>query len=228
LAALTLGGISIQQAKALPVLSVTPSTVAAQLNELVSLDIVVSGVGDYVIPSVGGFDIEVGFDPTVFTFQHATFGTGLNFGVLGSFADVFESTSSVELLEVSFESELDLDMLQPDTFKLFSLSFLANAVGVSPFKVNVLSITNGTGLEEIALAEVTSGTGRVFEQPPITVPEPSPLAIISIALFCTIKMRRKKLSSRSSSFTFGVLGRSSDRTRTYGVPMRLATIRGKV
>lgn len=94
-------------------------------GESVSVDIVVSGLGNFSPDSLGAFDVSVAYDPVVFAFSGYTFGAFL--GDLGSAesldASAGDSGGSVNIAQVSLLADADLHALQPGEFALATLDF---------------------------------------------------------------------------------------------------------
>jgi hypothetical protein len=106
-------------------LSLQPDTTFAANGDSMSLDLVVSGLGDFSPNSLGSFDVSVGFDPAVLAFTGYDLNSFLgDLGVPESF-DVSGGASggTVNVAQVSLLSTPDLDALQPGEFILASLNF---------------------------------------------------------------------------------------------------------
>lgn len=115
-------------------LSLQPDETFAANGDSVSLDLIVSGLGDFGPSSLGTFDISVAFDASALSFTGYSLSSFL--GDLGLEAlDVSggDGGGSVNVSEVSLLDALDLDALQPSEFILASLSFdvIDLAVGAS-------------------------------------------------------------------------------------------------
>lgn len=138
-------------------LSVQPDTTFAANGDLVSLDIVVSGLGNFGPDSLGAFDVSMAYDATVLSFS----GYSLNnlLGDLGGQAidsSAGDLGGSVNIAEVSLLAAAMLDALQPDEFILASLNFdvLDLAIGAT----TELSILPGAVLSS-AFGQPLSVTG---------------------------------------------------------------------
>ena len=117
-------------------LSLVPSSATASIGELVAVDAIVSGLGSGLPPSVGAFDLDVAFAPEVFEPVGITFGPFLGdpllFEAFTSFD--FGTPAIVDFAEVSLLAAADLDALQPSTFSLATLMFIAISDGQSTFR----------------------------------------------------------------------------------------------
>ena len=99
----------------------------------VSLNLVVSGLGNP--PSVGSFDITVGFDPALLTPVSVDFGSSLgNIGALEALTDFQFSPGMVDLAEVSLLLNGQLDVLQSSSIMLAAINFQAITSGVANFE----------------------------------------------------------------------------------------------
>src|ERR1700761_9499769 len=134
-------------------LTVEPASQMVTLGTSVSISVNISGLGGHVAPSLGTYDLNVAFDPSVLSF------TGVNYGdpVLGDeldpsgLGDIQLTTPGVgtlELFELSLDSVSLLSSSQPSAFALFQLSFMTIADGISPLAItiNALGDENGTSL----------------------------------------------------------------------------------
>ncbi|NND66098.1 MAG: hypothetical protein HKN19_00800 [Halioglobus sp.] len=139
----------------------TPSTDAIS-GESVAVDIVVSGLGNFVPDSLGAFDITVDYDPAAFAFNSYSLGALL--GDLGSFealdASFGDSGNSVNVAEVSLLSDAALHALQPGEFVLATLNF-----GVLDLAVGA---TSQLGLSDSLLADTGGGTLPATVGEPVT------------------------------------------------------------
>lgn len=130
------GGLSAQVT-----LQLVPSSPAAPPGGSVDIAVEVSGLGNLVAPSIGVFDLDVTFDPALFSFAGVSFGALL--GDPGAAEAITGSTpgaSDVNVLEVSLLLPAQLVALQPDTFTLFTLTFDNLAQGIGAFDAMVVSL----------------------------------------------------------------------------------------
>lgn len=179
-------GIAAAPAAAIE-LSIVPGTQTANVGDGVLADIVISGLGDGAAPSVGTFDLNVSFNPSILGFGSLVFGTGLDVLGLGSLQDFSLSSGLLNLTELSLDSAADLDALQSTNFTLASLSFSVLASGATPLTliINALGDANGDPLIVDQL-----GAGQVLVQNIGQVPEPSALALLGLGLLGIILRKR--------------------------------------
>ena len=123
-------------------LSLEPTTQTINFSETTSVDLLISGLGDFTSPSLGAFDVDINFDNTVISFSTATFGTFLGTSIQG----VDTSTPGmVKLDEVSLESVPTLDGLQSDSFLLATLTFDGTGAGTSQLGFGAVVLSDAFG-----------------------------------------------------------------------------------
>jgi len=179
-------------------LSVQPSSQSVAEGAEVSIDLNISGLGDP--PSLGTYDLNVAFDPTILSFSAFAFGDP----VLGdqldptgggntiSFTNL--GTGTVELFELSLDSDTTLNTLQAPSFTLGVLTFDAIGAGDSPLtlSINALGDADGNSLS----ASLQNGSVSVTAAS--TVPEPATIYLLGGALVSiSILIRRLRCPSRS-------------------------------
>lgn len=176
LAALLLACIAQAPVAHAVLLRLQPDVTTASTGDTVSLDLVVSGLGDFSPDSLGAFDVYVNYDATVLSFTDYSLGTLL--GDISAFTALDFSAAStagvVNLSEVSLLLAANLDALQPDEFTLGALNFEIlnlppDAITAIDIQSNaLLSDANGTALQ------VTTGGAATIQ----TVPLPGTLWLV--------------------------------------------------
>ena len=182
-------GLGIQEAKAIS-LSFQLSSSPVDVGDTVTLSAVIGGLGDFTSPSLGAFDFNIDFDPSLvaLTASPITFTTllgdeGLGESLTGSSA----SMGSINLFALSFLTASELDALQPSSFTLATLSFKALATGVNPFTFSSVVLGDGVGdplsatLGNSALT-VNSITPPPPPPPPTGVPEPASVLLFGVGI----------------------------------------------
>jgi hypothetical protein len=174
------------------IFSFTPSTQSASVGRAITAGVRISGLGAFSAPSMGTFDLNVGFDPNVlkfdaFTFGDPVLGDQLDLFGLGSITSVTPSSGTVNLFELSLDSVSDLNSLQAANFLLGTLTFDTIRTGESPLvlTVNALGDADGNSLS----ASATNGSVNV-------VPEPKTvwLLMTAFALYASLTRRRSAFS----------------------------------
>jgi hypothetical protein len=151
-----------------------------QSGDSVNIDVLISGLGVGVAPSISTYDLDILFDSNHLSFSSATFGDSalgnqldlLNFGSNLSDASLV-GIAVVNIYEVSFDLASDLNDFQADSFTLATLTF-----DVLTFDSNQLSfVVNDLGDADanLLLANLTTATVT-------TVPVPSALWLLASGL----------------------------------------------
>ncbi|MFK8015899.1 MAG: cohesin domain-containing protein [Gammaproteobacteria bacterium] len=172
-------------------LTLSPSVTDAVNGDIVSLDLIVGDLSDGGAPSIGAFDIDIGFDDSALDFAGVTYGSMLGDMLTESITDTASSNGLVGLLEVSFLSIADLDALQGESFVLATLDFLVEdlAVGAS----TLVSFGDTLLADAFGLAlGVDMMMNAVIQNPnPQTVPEPPVLALCAMGVVL-MRLARKR------------------------------------
>lgn len=140
-------------------LGLEPSSATVTIGGTVSVDLVVRGLDPSPGgPSLGGFFVDVAFDPGLLVARSVAFGSELNvspLGLLGQFAD-WGTAGWVHLDEISEFLPDDLNAFQPSGFRLATITFEGLASGVSLLSIDAgaSSLSNEDGL--LSLDFVTS------------------------------------------------------------------------
>ncbi|MCI0538409.1 MAG: cohesin domain-containing protein [Verrucomicrobiales bacterium] len=157
----------VSQAAAQINISLQPSPQIIGVGDPASMELVISGLGNFSSPSLGAFDFDLSYDPAILSAVSLTFGTFLSPGILGSlqFSDL-TLAGLMHLDEVSFESPTDLNDAQPDTFTLATLGFTGLAPGISSIDFTFASLSDEQGQSLIGFS-TTSGSIEVARRPPV-------------------------------------------------------------
>lgn len=158
-----------------------------------TVDVGISGLDNFRSPSLGAFDLNVEFDPLLFSLSAVAFGDPaqgdqLDLFGLGAVTDVVQGVGQINIFELSLDSSADLDNLQADSFVLFSLTFKALALGTSNLGISVNSLSDASGF--VPLDAVIS-PGELH-----AVPEPATLWLLGAGLLATLNVRRQRSNVR--------------------------------
>ncbi len=124
LAAILVLNMAVATAQAASILLQSDSPSAAN-GDSVTLDVLVSGLGDFGPASLGAFDLSIDFDPGVFAFSSYTLGALLGDIDSGEALDASFGNigTAINLAAVSLLSSVELHALQPSEFVLASVTF---------------------------------------------------------------------------------------------------------
>ena len=119
-----------------------PVSQTVPVGESVSVDLVISGLGDGTSPSLAGFDLFIEYDPTILALSDVSFGDpdlgdqldvlfwGINDYDVSTYAPGIE-----EIFELSWNPAADLVDQQAPSFVLATLTFDTLSVGTSPLEI---------------------------------------------------------------------------------------------
>lgn len=143
------------------------------------------------IVSLGAFDFDISFDPTILSFNSIAFGDP----VLGDQLDIFglgsvtgsdASTPGIlNLFEFSLDDPLDLENLQAGSFIFATLTFDTLALGTSPLSLSVNAIGDAWG--DPFPVDLVNGSINV-----VGVPEPATVMLLGSGLVGIGFFRRKR------------------------------------
>ncbi len=153
-------------ASALPATAITlevlPATQTVDQGENFSVDVNISGLGEFSAPSLGAFDVGLGFDPTLLSFNAIEFGPYLGDEAAAEAIVGFDVLSdNLMAFEVSLLLPAELIDLQPGSFRLFTVTFGALAPGTSPLDLTVADLGDENG--DLLTADVVNGNVEVEE-----------------------------------------------------------------
>ena len=170
-------------------IALQPSSTYATTGDSISLDLVISGLGNFGPDSLGAFDISVGYDPGVLTFTSYSLGNFL--GNIALAEAINSSTgnlgSAVNVSEISLLSAVGLDALQPSAFTLATLNF--NVTNLAAGTVTQLSLLSGTVLADGFGALLPTMSGAPVSIAAISEPGTAFLLIASMFSWLTLKRR---------------------------------------
>jgi hypothetical protein len=155
----------------------------------------ITGLGEFAAPSVGGFDLNVVFDPVLMQFDSVTFGDpGLGNLLAPNTSSVniqTLNTGSVNLFSVSLDSAEELEVVQPGAFILATLQFSAQASGTATVGLSDVIISDALGAA-LPLEQVTGAIVNIASDQ--AVPEGS-LGLSGIVALGAIAFAHRQLRS---------------------------------
>ena len=174
------------------ILSLDPATQTTDTGDIVSVTVMIDGLGDYVPLSLASFNLDVVFDTSALSF------TGYSlFDELGV-VDFFDPLADAEdwswgeyapgvvnLAEISYLSNFDLWDLQPASFALAELFFSVDAPVTSEIAFNYAELVDVNG-DAINVIEVNNASITGITP----VPEPGTTLLMGLALM-TLCIRKK-------------------------------------
>src|SRR5262249_5660910 len=169
-----------------------PAAQTVTLGTTVDVAVVIAGPGAGGPPSLGAFDLDVSFDPSVLSPVGVPFGPCRGDpGLLEAEAGSTLLPGVVDFFAVSLLAAADLDALQPASFTLATLSFGATGLGSSA--LTFAEVIMGDAFA--APLSVVPGSGSVTVVPR-AVPEPTTWALLGSGLAGLAWWRRRQDTGR--------------------------------
>jgi hypothetical protein len=172
-----------------------PDPTYAGTGDSISLDLIISGLGEFTSDTLGAFDISVGFDNSALSFSSYNLG-----GLLGDvgLAEALDASTgalggTVDLAEVSLLSNLALDALQPSSFILATLNF--DVINLAAGMTTQLSVLQGAVLGDVYGGSLAvAGTGSASIE---AIPVPGTLLLLIASLggwlmFTNVALTRRR------------------------------------
>jgi hypothetical protein len=154
-------------------IGVVPSHPSVATGDLLTVDVVVSGLGAGAAPTISSFDLDLSFEAPELAFVAIAFGSGL-----GTAGQVLSSSTLlpgpvVDFAAASLLSSATLDADQPASFVLATITFQAGAEGSVALTIPqaLLADTTGSGGAPIPVGELIGANVTV-------VPEPGALVLL--------------------------------------------------
>ena len=175
-------------------ISVLPASQTISLGAPVNIALSITGLGNLTTPSLGTFDLNLAFDPTLLSFSSVVFGdpllgdqldpTGL--GNTLNFAT--QGLGTIELFDLSLDSPNQLNTLQYGAFILASVSFNTIGAGTSTVDLTINSLGDADGN---ALAAGLQG-GDVTVTNISAAPEPRSFVLLAMGLIVLATSQRRR------------------------------------
>jgi hypothetical protein len=148
-------------------------------------------------PSLGAYDLNVLFDPGIFSFSGVTFGDPvlgdqLDLFALGDLQTATPGIGNVNLFELSFDSPADLNTLQAGDFTLFTLTLSALAPGTSPLSISVNGLSDADGAPITLIAGDGSATAIGLTGTPTPEPGTALLFGLGLAAISALRWRQSR------------------------------------
>ncbi|GJL54194.1 MAG: hypothetical protein NPIRA02_13260 [Nitrospirales bacterium] len=195
---------SVGQAQAVSLDFKTPGQ-SVLVGERFTVDLTISGLGNFTAPSLGAFDLFVSFEKDVLRFVDVGYGDPIlgdqldisGFGAITSTTatNIVNLTGFVNLAEISLDPAAILNTMQPGAFTLARLSFIAEENGQSPFRIEgpgplpgVRALGDSFG-NQGPLEPITTPTGPRFVN---VVPEPGTVLLFGSGLAGLLGWRWKR------------------------------------
>lgn len=178
-------------------ISLTPTSQTVAVGQTIQFDLMVSGLGSGVAPSLATYDVDISFDPGILAFTGAAFGDT----VLGNQLDLFgfgsisvatSGVGTVNLFELSFDDPADLNLLQSENFTLAALSFVALSPGTSALGINVNALGDAFG-DPLTAQQVGAQATVSQASNSNPIPEPGGLALAMVGLFVLVMARATRV-----------------------------------
>jgi hypothetical protein len=180
------------ECRAVPSLSFSPSSQSVTLGSQISVAINIDGLEPGA--ALGTYDITVAFDAAALSFSSVAFGNQLDLFGLGDIQIVTPGPGTVNLFELSLESETDLNTLQASSFTLATVTFDTLALATNTpltLTVNALGDAAGNPLTANIGGGLVSITERVEQ-----VPEPSTIFLLASGAMGLFGLRSRIASAR--------------------------------
>jgi hypothetical protein len=161
-------------------ISVTPMSQIAATGTAAEVQLRISGLGLDAAPSLGAFDLNIAFNPSLISFTSLSFGDpGLGdqldlsgTGAVSGFD--LPSAGLLEFFEISLDPPAVLDSEQASSFVLVTLRFQANAPGSTSLASTLNSISDSQG----SLLDIVLQNGNINV---VSTPEPCMIGLFSLA-----------------------------------------------
>ncbi len=182
---LSLSALILPTSATAATLGFNPSTQKTTLGSQVTIDLVISDLGAGIAPSLGEFDVVLGFDTDIIAFESLEFGTQLN-PVSSAFSfrgETLLAPDRINLFEISGQRTSDLIQFQPNSFTLATFTFEAVGVGTSNLILSDVIVGDTEGLS--LNPTLATGSITVITDDVTTVPEAS-TTIALLSLGCVL------------------------------------------
>ena len=165
-------------------ISAEPQSPAVQVGNTVSVDLTLSGLGNFTSPSLGAYQFGLLYDASVLNYGGSlTFTSYLGDPDPGVFETDISVTESVigqiDFSVLSYLLDTELDALQPSNFPLVSIQFSGKNAGTSLLSFTGVVLTDALGT---TLSGIIQQSGTVQVTPANKVLIPGTLVLLLVAL----------------------------------------------
>ncbi len=174
--------------------SVLPFAADAVPGTTLTLELSISGLGAQAAPSLGAFDIDIGFDPALLTVTGYVPGDGLGSVDALEAIDVgfgLTAPGNFNVGVVSILGEGTLNAIQPTAFVLATVEFLVGSIGIGETTVvgfgTSAALSDGFG-DPLAIDVLTAST---LTGAPIPLPAPLGLFLVALAALAVFRRREQ-------------------------------------
>ncbi|WP_198648202.1 cohesin domain-containing protein [Cyanothece sp. BG0011] len=151
-------------------LDLLPQTQSVTVGQSVILDVQISELGNNISPSVGGFNLQLNYDPAVLTFDDITFSGLIDLSGLDTQTVDSSTPGTLFFVDLSLDLPEELNTAQPDTFSLANIEFIGSGIGTnSPLTLTIIEVSDENFInfdpvtQNDATVTVSSGTTQVPE-----------------------------------------------------------------
>jgi len=199
-------GILLSQQTFAVTISFQPETQSINLGESIVVDLIISDLGDHLPDSLSTYDLDLLFDPAILGIDDSdSDGDGVIDGVVldpSSQLDIWNmeenwlsasisSPGILNLYDLSFDTESDLNNYQAGSFTLATITFDAIGVGTAVVSIDPTTLRLGDAAGNPLTASLTDGSINVSNVSP--VPEPATCLLMISGLVGLMGLKRKKL-----------------------------------
>ncbi len=192
------GGMPLSAA----MLTLEPPTRSVAVGDPVEVAVRISDLGDGIAPSLGAFDLNFHFNPSLLSFDSVVVGDpvlGDIVGpVLGSMNGIAVDAAGglINVFSLSLDDAVDLDTLQPADFILASVRFSAVNPGLGSFELSDVILGDALGAELIPTGLGTASVDIAAIVPPTAIPEMAPIssgfALLVLSMWTSWRLRRRQ------------------------------------
>jgi len=129
------------------ILSLDPGTQIVEDGDIVSVTLMIDGLGNFDPLSLSAFDITLAFDSSALSFVSYNLFDGLSLGIFDSddLSGGLVAPGFINIAEFSYLFDFELWNFQPGSFALAELFFVADTVGTSAISFAAALLTDAGG-----------------------------------------------------------------------------------